>query len=119
MVGSRQNILFPLMQKFASGDDEYNGISPLIKILPIQPSIDIAGVSKDSAGAVLVSCTMNLFQVNNEMNSKMYTFISSTISDSVTGSYSFRVGLGQKYCVIGFNASETLAGVTLNNLTGL
>jgi hypothetical protein len=76
----------------------------------------ITGVSRDSSGVIIPNCTMNLFKVDSTGTYKTYTHMGTTISDG-SGNYSFVVGAGA-YRVTGDNAAETLAGLTLNNISG-
>lgn len=91
------------------------------EIKPLPATVDvISGISKDQSGAVLPSCRMCLFRVDYDSGKNiMYTFISSTISDSVTGAYSFNVNNTSKYRVTADDSGGTVAGITLNTLTGV
>jgi hypothetical protein len=74
----------------------------------------IFGITKDSAGAVLASCTVNLLET---LANK---FIESTISDA-NGNYEFRSpSLSTAYYVVAYKAgSPDVAGTTVNTLTGI
>lgn len=74
----------------------------------------ISGVTKDSAGAVLGSCVVQLFLTATDY------FISELISDAATGAYEFRVGLGTgPYYLVAYKAgSPDVAGTTANVLVG-
>lgn len=79
----------------------------------------LTGVSKDSAGAVLSSCTMSLFRVDYDSGRNIvYTFLGQTISDA-SGNYSFNVNTNSNYRVTGDKGGGTpVAGITLNTLIG-
>jgi hypothetical protein len=89
---------------------------------PLKPMpatvLKITGISKDSAGAPLGSCVMSLFRVDADSgNNLVYTFISNTTSDATTGSYTFNVNRNYNYMVT--SNKVTVAGITLNTLTGV
>jgi hypothetical protein len=75
----------------------------------------ISGVTKDSTGAVLGSCTVDLFLTQGD------TFIKTTVSDASTGAYSFQVsGNGNDYyCVAYKTGSPDVAGTTVATLYGV
>lgn len=79
----------------------------------------LTGVSKDSVGDVLASCTMSLFRIDYDSgNNILYTFLGQTISDA-SGNYSFNVNSRSNYRVTGDKGGVTpVAGITLNTLTG-
>lgn len=115
-------ILFPIAGSYRNlASMSRKGIAPNFcggRLLPIQPPIYITGVSKDSTGAVLPSCMMNLFRVDTVNGNKVYVFVGRVISDG-SGNYSFLVSLGNVYRVTGDNAAETVCGITLNSLQGV
>ena len=53
----------------------------------------ISGVSRDSVGAVLVSCVVDLFQIFDPTGASEppARWVARTISDAATGAYSFSV----------------------------
>lgn len=74
-------------------------------------SIYLAGVTKDSAGAILGSCVVQLFRTTDD------AIIAETTSDPVTGAYSFSPGVGGPFYVVAYKAgSPDVAGTTLNTL---
>jgi hypothetical protein len=78
----------------------------------------LTGVSKDNTGAALGSCIMSLFRVDYDSgNNLIYTFMGSTVSDA-SGNYSFMVNTNSRYRVLADNSGNTLAGSSLNTLTG-
>lgn len=74
----------------------------------------IFGVTKDSVGSVLASCTVALFET---LTNK---YIESTISDD-SGNYEFRsASLSTTYYVVAYKAgSPDVAGTTINTLVGV
>ena len=75
----------------------------------------ISGVTKDSGGAILGSCTVDLFLTQGD------TWAKSTVSDATTGAYSFLVsGNGNDYYCVAYKAgSPDVAGTTVNTLYGV
>lgn len=75
-------------------------------------SFKITGVTKDSAGAVLGSCTVNLFRTSDN------AFMQTTTSDA-NGIYFF-YGMGQQdHFEVSYKAgSPDVTGATLNTLRG-
>lgn len=89
-----------------------------IKPLPAT-LFNISGVSKDNSGAVLPNCSMSLFRVDYDSGfNKVYIWQGNTISDA-SGNYYFNVNNVSNYMVIAYNSSGTVAGITLNILTGI
>lgn len=83
----------------------------------------ISGVSRDSAGAILGSCIVDLYRVfdptgASEPPAQWYR---RTTSDASTGAYSFSVpSNGWTFQVISYKAGGTdVAGVTKNTLVGV
>jgi hypothetical protein len=75
----------------------------------------ISGITKDSAGAILGSCVVTLYQtVGDKMMEKV-------TSDATTGAYSFSaVGLSETYYVVAYKAGvPDVAGTTINSLIGI
>jgi hypothetical protein len=79
----------------------------------------ITGISRDSGGSVLANCRVSLFRVDYDSGlNKVYTFMGTTISSKI-GYYIFAVNTTSQYMIVAYNSSETVAGATLNNLTGI
>lgn len=73
----------------------------------------IAGITRDSTGAVLASCLVEL------MRSRDMTLIATQTSDG-SGNFSFQVDPADKYQVIGYKpGSPDVAGITANTLIGV
>jgi hypothetical protein len=72
----------------------------------------IAGVTRDSTGAILAGCTVNLFLTSGN------TFVSSTVSDA-NGNFAFYVSSPiPQYFLVGYLAgSPDVEGTTVNTLT--
>jgi hypothetical protein len=89
------------------------------ELLPRPPTdFTISGITKDSTGAVLASCTVHLFRTSDDVLIKQ-------ITSGADGSYSFGNlgggGLGglSSYYVVAYKAgSPDTAGTTVNTLTG-
>jgi hypothetical protein len=72
----------------------------------------ISGVTKDSTGAVLAGCTVDLFNATTDVRLQMM------VSDA-NGLYSFQVQPGVTYYVVAYKAgAPDLAGTTVNTLQG-
>lgn len=72
----------------------------------------ISGVTKDSTGAVLGSCTVKLF------NTATNILEQTTVSDA-SGNYSFTVDKTQTYYEVSYKAgAPDVAGTTVNTLAG-
>jgi hypothetical protein len=72
----------------------------------------LTGITRDSSGAVLGSCEVWLFDPSG-------VHIDTTISDSVTGVYTFSypsTGQSGGYLTAAWKTSDTLRGVTARNL---
>lgn len=83
--------------------------------MPGAPSgLHISGITKDSTGVVLGSCTVKLFRTVDDL------LMETVTSDAVTGAYSFAsVGLSETYYVVAYKAgSPDVAGTTVNTLVG-
>lgn len=92
------------------------GIISRKSIGPIAPiSLFISGVTKDSAGAILGSCVVKLYRTLTDQE------LEATVSDSVTGAYSFNsVGPGLTYYVVAYKpGAPDVMGTTLNTLVGI
>lgn len=116
-----QPILFALQQKrgFTNQRASARGIAPLRANLPMpqQPPLDIIGVTRDSTGAVLASCEVELYVRATDQT--FGTYVSRTISDG-SGNFGFRVGLGRIYQHIAYKpGSPDVAGISLRTLVGV
>lgn len=84
------------------------------ELLPKPPTdFTISGITRDSAGAVLVSCVVNLFRTSDNV------LMQSTTSDATTGAYTF-TGTGQiNQFLVSYKAgSPDVAGTSRNDLMG-
>ena len=111
-------ILFPL-------DRQHLNLNPNGR-LGVGPSLDgfvplpivqyvISGVTKDSTGAILGSCNVQLFETITDQ------YISDTTSDATTGAYTFRnvSPMSRAYYIVAYKAgSPDVAGTTVNTLVG-
>ena len=75
----------------------------------------ISGVTKDSSGTPLGSCTVDLFLTDGDV------LYGTTTSDASTGAYRFLVSGNSSdfYCVAYKAGSPDVAGVTVNTLYGV
>ncbi len=81
--------------------------------VPVNQSINITGITRDSAGAALGGCVVQLFSTPDDR-------IVSEVTSDGAGNYSFRVGNGSEYYVVAYNAgSPDVAGTTVNTLAGV
>jgi hypothetical protein len=81
--------------------------------LPGLPPILISGVTKDSTGAALASCTVQLFRTADDQ------LVQEFLSDGSGNYASSPVGLGQLYYAVAYKAgSPDVAGTTVNTLAG-
>jgi hypothetical protein len=89
-----------------------NGIAPLVgfQTLPVV-LLRIYGVTRDSGGTALASCTVNLFRTSDN------AFIDRVVSGA-DGAYEFRSGsLTTNYYVVAYKAgSPDVSGTTVNTL---
>lgn len=82
-----------------------------IPLVPVR--LLVSGVTKDSTGAVLGSCTVTLYRTLDDQVMERVT------SDAITGAYSFSaIGLSEQYYVAALNSAGTLAGITVNTIVG-
>lgn len=91
------------------------GTAPLMAAnLPLPTAkFSITGTTKDSTGAALASCALELFRTTDD------TPQIRSISDG-SGAYSFSVGQGQTYYIVAYKAgSPDVAGTTVNTLIGV
>lgn len=74
-------------------------------------SFAIAGVTKDSAGAILGGCVVQLFRTVGD------AFVTEVVSDPTTGAYSIPAGPGESYYIVAYKAgAPDVAGTTVNTL---
>lgn len=112
-----QPILFILQSKrgFTNQRGSARGIAPLRPWmgLPKQNALYISGVTRDSAGSPLGSCSVQLYRTINDQ------VVEEVVSDG-SGNYTFSpVGLGQLYYVVAYKqGSPDVAGTTVNTLVG-
>jgi hypothetical protein len=73
----------------------------------------ISGITKDSTGAVLASCTVKLLRTVDDR-------CFETVISDVNGAYQFSaIGLSEQYYVVAYKAgSPDVAGTTVNTLVG-
>jgi len=73
----------------------------------------ISGVTKDSTGAVLPACTVDLFRTADDV------FVATTTSDG-SGNYSFSLAGGGTYYLVAYKAgAPDVAGTTVNTLEAI
>lgn len=97
------------------GGDVPRGVAPALSgILPL-PAVylRIFGITKDSAGAVLADCTVDLFRTADDL------LVDSMVSDG-SGNYEFRsTSLSTLYYIVAYKVgSPDVAGTTVNTLVG-
>lgn len=85
------------------------------QLLPIQATrLIITGVTKDSTGAILVSCAVALFRTVDDV------FMARVTSDAVTGVYVFPPMGQQGYYTVEYKDGATpVFGSSVNTLTGV
>lgn len=113
-----QPILFPLAGfNLNLGSSARRGTHPpMLGRLPLPATyLRIFGITKDSTGAVLGSCTVQLFETETER------FVETKASDAITGEYEFRsAALSTAYFVVAYKAgAPDVAGTTVNTLLGV
>lgn len=82
--------------------------------IPLTPTkLIISGITKDSAGSVLASCTVSLYRTSDD------SLMERTTSDG-SGAYSFSaIGLSETYYIVAYKAgSPDVSGTTVNTLLG-
>lgn len=117
------NILMLLAreERNRAGTTRLGMFPPLPSVAPIVPvKTLLSGVSRDNTGVALPGCTCTLFNVTiDTLGRTVYTQVDQTVSDPVTGAYSFSVGQAQNYRVTFDLAGAPIrAGLTLNSLIG-
>lgn len=79
-----------------------------------EQNFTISGVTRDSTGAVLVSCKVELFDKLTDLK------IAETISDSVSGAYIFYVTPGRTNYAVAYKVgAPDVAGTTVDTLVGV
>lgn len=92
---------------------KFTGAERIFKKQPQPQTFSLSGVTRDSTGAVLANCVVNLFATTTN------AFIATVTSDA-NGAYSFSVaspGIHQ-FIVSYKSGSPDVAGTSLNNLYG-
>lgn len=84
---------------------------------PTQANRTITGITRDALGNPLGSCTVFLFDWS-AVSLGQITFAGSVTSDA-SGNYSFAVDPTKTWRVVTDDQTNTLAGVSLNNLVGV
>jgi len=75
--------------------------------------LNLSGVTKDSTGAILGSCVVELYVTSSDR------VVGKTISDATTGAYTFSITFSGPFYIVAYKAgSPDLAGTTVNTLTG-
>jgi len=83
---------------------------PVIGRLPRPTALyALSGITLDSTGAPLGSCTTKLFRTDTDVK------VAEQTSDATTGAFTFYADLGTAYYVVAFNNGNP-AGVSLNTL---
>ena len=113
-------MLMQLQRLCLNGSGQSGGVQPFMggmRPLP-QPSVTIAGVSRDSAGAALGGCTCTLLKVNTVGSEAVFSQVATTVSDG-SGNYIFVVGFEGPYRVMfDLDGAPIRAGITLKTLSG-
>lgn len=87
----------------------FSEVTPIFE----ERNFTIVGVTKDSTGAALGNCTVNLFSTATN------TLAQTTISDA-SGNYSFVVDKTQLWYIVSYKAgAPDVAGTTVNTLAGV
>ena len=71
----------------------------------------LRGVTRDSAGAPLGACTVDVFSWPEKT-------LYGTVTSDGAGAYSLSVAPGKTYRAISYNAADTLTGSSAGTLTG-
>lgn len=72
----------------------------------------VSGITKDSTGAALGGCTVNLF--DTELNLLLKTMVSDS-----NGNYSFQTAPGKSFYIVAYKAGPPdVSGTTVNTLVG-
>lgn len=116
MIGStRTPILFPLAGLKTRSPYSRLGMGPLVGAVSPFPAVRfiISGITKDSSGSVLGSCTVTLFRTIDGL------LVDQVISDASTGAYQFSsASASYLYYIVAYLAgSPDVAGTTVNTLT--
>lgn len=114
MTGTTTTILFLLKKSALEATEE--GVGPFVPaMLSIIPKyFSITGITKNSAGAVLPFCTVDLYRTS------IKTRIDTVVSDA-NGAFEFRTASADDYHYeVGYLAgSPDVAGTTVNTLRGV
>src|SRR4051812_16659930 len=92
------------------------GMGPLVPAAgPVPTKLLISGITRNSAGAVLGSCTVKLFCTLDDL------LMETVTSDPSTGVYQFSpVGASVQFYVVAYKAgSPDVAETTVNTLAGV
>lgn len=114
MTGATSPILFFLKKSALESVEE--GVGPFIPAMrPIIPKyFSITGITRNSAGATLPFCTVDLYRTSTK------TIVDTVVSD-VNGAFEFRTASADDYHYeVGYLAgSPDVAGTTVNTLRGV
>ena len=87
-------------------------IKPTFRSQKSYQMFSVVGITKDSTGAALGGCAVNLF--DTELN----CLLKNMVSDA-NGNYSFQTSPGKSYYVVAYKAGDSpVAGTTVNTLVG-
>lgn len=76
-------------------------------------SLWLSGVTRDSAGAILGSCVVQLFRTEDD------SYQGQTFSDATTGAFTFQILEGGPFYIVAYKAGgPDVAGTTVNTLVG-
>lgn len=107
-----QPIIFRFQEVALSGPFQL-GVAPLRThiLINIAKNQQLSGVTRDSAGAILGGCTVELFSTSSDL------LMLSTVSDAVTGIYLFSVPDAGPYYIVAYKAgAPDVAGTSVNTL---
>lgn len=108
-------ILFPLAGPHINlSSAQRKGVAPQRGITPLPVAAwTISGVTRDSTGAALASCNVDLFNTATDIR------MDATTSDG-SGAYSFGANWYDQYYAVAYKTgSPDVAGTTVNTLTGV
>lgn len=108
-------ILFALDRQHVNPNQFKLGVGPSLDGFTPLPGVRyvISGVTRDSAGVILGSCNVQLFETITDL------YISDTTSDATTGAYSFTnvSPMSRQYYIVAYKAgAPDVAGTTVNTL---
>lgn len=76
-------------------------------------SLNITGITKDSTGAALGSCVVELYVTSSDR------VVGRTTSDATTGAYTFNITFSGPFYIVAYKAgAPDVAGTTVNTLVG-